>query len=78
MTQITNIINTAGEWLLKQQDQKSGGWADRPGGWIGGLLGGVVLLPVLGLVKTCTAVVLLKMTSLLILLVSALLNKGRA
>jgi spermidine synthase len=52
--------------------------ADLAGGWIGGLLGGVVLLPVLGLVKTCTAVVLLKMTSLLILLVSALLNKGRA
>jgi spermidine synthase len=51
--------------------------ADLAGGWIGGLLGGVVLLPVLGLVQTCTAVVLLKMTSLLILLVSALLNKAR-
>lgn len=51
--------------------------ADLAGGWIGGLLGGVVLLPVLGLVQTCTAVVLLKMTSLLILLVSALLNKVR-
>jgi len=49
--------------------------ADLAGGWIGGLLGGVVLLPVLGLVQTCTAVVLLKMTSLLILLVSALLDK---
>ncbi|MBL7075433.1 spermine synthase [candidate division KSB1 bacterium] len=49
--------------------------ADLAGGWIGGLLGGVVLLPVLGLVQTCIAVVLLKMTSLLILLVSALLNK---
>ncbi|MBV5328423.1 MAG: hypothetical protein JZU65_12450, partial [Chlorobium sp.] len=34
MTQITKIINTAGEWLLKQQDRKSGGWADRPGGHV--------------------------------------------
>ncbi len=51
--------------------------ADLAGGWIGGLLGGVVLLPVLGLVQTCMAVVLLKMTSLLILLVPALLNKVR-
>ena len=37
MTQITKIINTAGEWLLKQQDQKSGGWADRPGGHVNAL-----------------------------------------
>ncbi|MBA7628558.1 Polyamine aminopropyltransferase [subsurface metagenome] len=49
--------------------------ADLAGGWMGGLLGGVLLLPVLGLVKTCTAVVLLKMTSLLILIASAVLNK---
>ena len=49
--------------------------ADLAGGWIGGMLGGVLLLPVLGLIQTCTAVVLLKMISLLILLVSALLNK---
>jgi len=51
--------------------------ADLAGGWIGGLIGGVVLLPVLGLVQTCMAVVLLKMASLLILLVPALLNKVR-
>ena len=49
--------------------------ADLAGGWISGLLGGVVLLPVLGLVQTCTAVVILKMFSLLILLVSCFLNK---
>ena len=49
--------------------------ADLAGGWIGGMLGGVLLLPVLGLIQTCTAVVLLKMISLLILLVSVLLNK---
>ncbi|MDL1984544.1 MAG: spermine synthase, partial [Deltaproteobacteria bacterium] len=51
--------------------------ADLAGGWIGGLIGGVVLLPVLGLVQTCIAVILFKMASLLILLVPALLNKGR-
>lgn len=37
MTQITNILNTAGEWLLKQQDQESGGWANRPGGHVNAL-----------------------------------------
>ncbi len=51
--------------------------ADLAGGWIGGLIGGVVLLPVLGLVQTCIAVILFKMASLLILLVPALLNKVR-
>jgi len=49
--------------------------ADLAGGWLGGLLGGVLLLPVLGLIQTCTAVALLKMMSLLILLVSDILNK---
>ena len=49
--------------------------ADLAGGWLGGLLGGVLLLPVLGLIQTCTTVALLKMISLLILLVSAILNK---
>lgn len=34
MTQITKIIHTAGDWLLKQQDMESGGWADRPGGYV--------------------------------------------
>lgn len=37
MTQITKIINAAGEWLLKQQDTESGGWADRPGGHVNSL-----------------------------------------
>jgi spermidine synthase len=49
--------------------------ADLAGGWLGGMLGGVLLLPVLGLIQTCTAVVILKIISLLILLVSAILNK---
>jgi hypothetical protein len=34
MTQIAQIITTAGGWLLKQQDPDSGGWADRPGGHV--------------------------------------------
>ncbi len=45
--------------------------ADLFGGWIGGVIGGVVLLPVLGLLKTCMAVVALKIASLIILATSS-------
>ena len=38
--------------------------ADLVGGWAGGILGGVLLLPVLGLGATCLAVALLKAASL--------------
>jgi spermidine synthase len=41
--------------------------ADLLGGWVGGLLGAVVLLPILGLVSTCIAVGLLKLTSLIVI-----------
>lgn len=41
--------------------------ADLFGGWIGGLLGGVLLLPVLGLVGACMVVVMLKISSLVII-----------
>jgi spermidine synthase len=38
--------------------------ADLVGGWAGGILGGVLLLPLLGLGATCLAVALLKLASL--------------
>jgi spermidine synthase len=41
--------------------------ADLLGGWLGGVLGAVVLLPVLGLVGTCITVGLLKLTSFIVL-----------
>ncbi len=44
--------------------------SDLLGGWIGGILGGVVLLSVLGLFGTCMVVVTLKASSLLILITS--------
>jgi len=44
--------------------------SDLFGGWVGGILGGVVLLPVLGLVGTCAAVGMLKASSLIILATS--------
>jgi spermidine synthase len=40
--------------------------SDLLGGWFGGIIGAVVLLPVLGLVGTCITVGLLKLTSLII------------
>jgi spermidine synthase len=44
--------------------------SDLFGGWIGGITGGVVLLPVLGLFETCMVAVILKISSLLILVTS--------
>ncbi|MEA3328118.1 MAG: spermine synthase [Candidatus Omnitrophota bacterium] len=44
--------------------------SDLFGGWLAGMLGGVVLLPVLGLVKTCLVVIILKFASLAILSLS--------
>jgi spermidine synthase len=41
--------------------------ADLLGGWFGGVLGAVVLLPVLGLVGTCITVGLLKLTSYIVI-----------
>jgi spermidine synthase len=41
--------------------------SDLLGGWFGGIVGAVVLLPILGLVGTCVTVGLLKLTSLIVL-----------
>ena len=41
--------------------------SDLLGGWLGGVVGGVVLLPVLGLLGTCVVVVLLKLCSFIII-----------
>lgn len=42
--------------------------SDLLGGWLGGVIGGVVLLPILGLIETCIVVVLLKLSSLIMIL----------
>jgi spermidine synthase len=41
--------------------------SDLLGGWLGGIIGAVVLLPVLGLVGTCITVGLLKLTSFIVI-----------
>jgi spermidine synthase len=41
--------------------------SDLLGGWMGGIVGGVVLLPVLGLYGTCIVVVLLKLSSFVVI-----------
>lgn len=41
--------------------------SDLLGGWFGGILGAVVLLPVLGLTGTCITVALLKLTSFIVI-----------
>ena len=45
--------------------------ADLLGGWVSGIFGGVVLLPVLGLLGSCIVVVMLKLSSLIIVTTSA-------
>ncbi|MCD5401125.1 spermine synthase [candidate division NPL-UPA2 bacterium] len=46
--------------------------ADLFGGWLGGIVGGVILLPVLGLFGTCMVVVMLKVSSLIILVTTSI------
>jgi spermidine synthase len=41
--------------------------SDLLGGWLGGIIGAVVLLPILGLIGTCITVALLKLTSFIVL-----------
>jgi spermidine synthase len=49
--------------------------ADLLGGWIGGLIGGVVLLPVLGLIETCMVVLMLKVATLVVLISTSKVKK---
>jgi len=44
--------------------------SDLLGGWLGGIVGAIVLLPVLGLVETCAALGLLKLASFVIILIT--------
>ena len=41
--------------------------SDLLGGWIGGIIGALILLPVLGLLNTCLVVLMLKLSSLIVL-----------
>ena len=43
---------------------------DLLGGWAGGILGGVALMPILGLFKTCMLMVILKISSFIVLIFS--------
>ncbi|MCK5064212.1 MAG: hypothetical protein KAQ97_02945, partial [Candidatus Fermentibacteraceae bacterium] len=45
--------------------------SDLLGGWIGGIIGGVILLPLLGLVETCILIISVKFGSFIILYLSA-------
>lgn len=51
--------------------------ADLLGGWFGGIVGGVILLPVLGLLGTCMVAVMLKVTSFVIFAISYRKLEGR-
>jgi spermidine synthase len=43
---------------------------DLVGGWLGGVLGGIVLLPVLGLLETCAVVFMFKLSTFIIFIAS--------
>jgi len=51
--------------------------ADLIGGWVAGVLGSIVLLPVLGLFNTCLVMIMLKLSSLFLLLGTPILPKLR-
>lgn len=63
------------EYLKTSPDlSDTAGWlysADLWGGWIGGILGGVVLLPVLGLMETSLVIVMIKISSIALLVFGA-------
>jgi spermidine synthase len=41
--------------------------ADLVGGWLGGIIGGFIVLPMLGLIQGCLLLAVLKATSLILL-----------
>ena len=43
-------------------------FSDLIGGWLAGVVGAVVFLPILGLINTCIVIVMFKLSSLLLLL----------
>jgi len=51
--------------------------ADLMGGFLGGLFGGVLLLPVLGLKESCFMVGLIKVSSLVLLLIFRRVHKAK-
>ncbi len=72
----------ANQLYLKQGASLSGAAgllyaADLLGGWLAGIVAAVILLPVLGLVETCIAVGLLKLTSFVIMMTQPRTSSGR-
>lgn len=49
--------------------------SDLFGGWLAGIIGGIVLLPVLGIFRTCMVIVILKISSFILLTTSVVSNK---
>jgi spermidine synthase len=49
-------------------------FSDLAGGWIAGMLGGIIFLPILGLFNTCVLAILLKLSSLALLLAGTVLK----
>jgi len=47
--------------------------ADLLGGWAAGMLGGIILLPILGLFNTCAIIIIFKLSSLTLLLAAKIL-----
>ncbi len=45
--------------------------ADLVGGWVAGICGGIILLPVVGLFNTCLVIIMLKLSSLFLLILTS-------
>jgi spermidine synthase len=51
--------------------------ADLSGGFVGGLLGGIILLPILGLKESCFMMAMIKMSSLILLSIFMRIQKAK-